>query len=650
LLVNGKMYPTASGWKLRMLTHSHLTCARRRSGRATRLVEEVEDEYQVCRQSKLAPPEEGKLTCPQGCDTISWRNDWLSAAVKTFVVGGRNSKVGDEFVPVKQRGAELLRNPALNKGTAFTPWERTAFGLTGLLPPAVSNLEDQMQRVIENFRAETTPLDKYIYLRLLQDRNETLFHAALMRYLPEMTPIVYTPTVAEAVRKFSSIFRRSRGLYITPENIDHADEMLSSAPAGEVAIIVCTDNEGILGIGDQGVGGIGIPIGKLALYVAAGGFHPTSCLPISLDVGTDNKELLADPLYIGLRKRRLGDEEYAEFIEAFVGAVRRQCPQAVLQWEDLSRQRAFESLERYRNLLPSFNDDIQGTAAVVHAALLGALKIAGRNLSDETICIVGAGAAGVGVASGLIAALEAEGLAPEQARSHVYTFDSRGLIVSDRPDLPQYKQRIAVAPELVRGWDPTPQQTTLLEIVNHLRPGILIGLSGKPGAFGRDAVRAMAAYCDRPIIFPLSNPSDNVEAHPHDVAKWSEGGAIVASGSPFEPLQYRGRSIEFSQVNNVYVFPGIGVGAYLSGARRITDAMLTAAAQAAHQTVSDDQLAAGHVLPTLGHLRTVAAQVAAAVMRAAVAEGVATKPLPDDVVGHIADWQYRPCYRPYRPV
>jgi len=558
--------------------------------------------------------------------------------------------VDDEFVPVKLRGVELLRDPALNKGTAFTPWEREALGLTGLLPPAVSDLEDQLQRVIESFRAHTTPLDKYIYLRLLQDRNETLFHAALMRHLPEMTPIVYTPTVAEAVRRFSRIFRTSRGLYITPENIDHADEMLRAAPAGEAAIIVCTDNEGILGIGDQGVGGIGIPIGKLALYVAAGGFHPTSCLPISLDVGTDNQELLADPLYIGLRRRRLGDEQYAEFIEAFVGAVRRQCPRAVLQWEDLSRQRAFESLESYRNLLPSFNDDIQGTAAVVHAALLGALKVAGRSLSDETICIVGAGAAGVGVASGLIAALEAEKLTPEEARAHVYTFDSKGLIVSDRPDLPSYKRRIAVSAELVRGWDATPQQTSLLEIVNHLRPGILIGLSGNPGAFGREAVEAMAGYCERPIIFPLSNPSDNVEAHPHEVVRWSKGRAIVATGSPFEPLEYAGRRVEFTQVNNVYVFPGIGAGAYLSGARRITDTMLTAAAQAAHQAVRDEELAAGHVLPTLERLRAVAVQVAVAVMRAAVAEGVATETLPDDVAGYVADWQYQPRYRPYRPV
>jgi malate dehydrogenase (oxaloacetate-decarboxylating) len=550
---------------------------------------------------------------------------------------------------VAARGAELLRNPSLNKGSAFTLEEREALGLTGLLPPHVSTLEDQMDRVVENFRAEPTPLEKYIYLRALQDRNETLFHAVLMRHLDEMAPIVYTPTVAEAVQRFSHIFRSSRGLYVTPENVDAIDNMLHAAGGEDVGIIVCTDNEGILGIGDQGVGGIGIPIGKLALYVAAGGFDPTACLPISLDVGTDNEELLSDPLYIGRRLRRLGDEEYAAFIDAFVNGVRRQCPRAVLQWEDFSRDRAFANLDRYRAVHPSFNDDIQGTAAVVHAAILGALRIANRELADETICIVGAGAAGVGVAMGLIAALVAEGLSQAEANARVHCFDTRGLICSDRTNLPPYKRRIATDPAMVRSWDGTPEATTPLEVIEHARPGILLGLSGTPGSISRGLVEAMTAQCELPIIFALSNPSANVDAHPHDLVRWSNGRAIVATGSPFEPLEYEGQTFRFSQANNVYVFPGIGVGAHLCQATQITDAMLVAAGAAVHEAVEDEDLAQGLVLPPLRELRSVAVKVAAAVMRAAAADGVARKELPAEPEAGIAEWQYVPAYRQYVP-
>jgi malate dehydrogenase (oxaloacetate-decarboxylating) len=557
--------------------------------------------------------------------------------------------VQENSIPVTQRGVELLRNPTLNKGSAFTLVEREQLGLSGLLPPAVTTLESQMLRVIENFRSEKSALDKYIYLRLLQDRNETLFHAVLLRYMAEMIPIVYTPTVAEAVRHFSHIFRSSRGLYISPDNINHADEILRSTPEGEVAIIVVTDNEGILGIGDQGVGGIAIPIGKLALYVAAGGFQPASCLPISLDVGTGNEQLLDDPLYIGLRKPRLKDDRYEDFIHQFVSAVKRQCPRAVLQWEDLSRARAFDTLLRYRDELPSFNDDIQGTAAVVQAALISALHIAGRDLTDETICILGAGAAGVGVAAGLIAALQTRGMSAQEARNRVFTFDSQGLIVADRADLPEYKRQVAVEPELIREWDYTPQRTTLLEVIQHLRPGSLIGLSGHPGAFDQRTIEAMGTYQQRPIIFPLSNPSANVEAHPHDVVRWTEGRAIIATGSPFEPLEYEGRLIHFSQVNNVYVFPGLGAGAYLSRARTISDAMLVAAARAVHGALDDGDIEAGRLLPHLARLRETAAQVAAAVMQAAIAEGIAATDIASASSRSVANWQYQPRYRPYVP-
>ncbi|MBM3473513.1 MAG: NAD-dependent malic enzyme [Armatimonadetes bacterium] len=552
-----------------------------------------------------------------------------------------------DAIPVRERGSALLRNPILNKGSAFTEEERAALGLSGLLPPHVSTLDEQVVRVLENLRAEPTPLDKYIYLRAVQDRNETLFHAVLTNNLDELAPIVYTPTVAEGVRRFSHIFRTSRGLYITPGNIDRIDEILANGAAGDVGVIVCTDNEGILGIGDQGVGGIAIPIGKLALYVAAGGFAPTSCLPISLDVGTENEELLRDPLYIGLRRHRLNDEEYAAFIEAFVAGVRRQCPRAVLQWEDFSRERAYANLDRYRDALPSFNDDIQGTAAVVHAALLGALKLAGRRLTDETICIVGAGDAGVGVASGLIAAMAAEGLLPQEARARVHVFDTRGLVVSDRPNLPAYKRRIATEPEVVRGWGLALEQLSLAEVVQATRPGVLLGLSGSPGAIPREVVEQMAMHCDRPIIFALSNPSANVDAHPHDLVRWTGGRGIIATGSPFEPLAYEGRTVTFSQANNVYVFPGIGAGAHLSGTRCISDAMLVAAASAVHEMLTPADLQAGRLLPPLTDLRSVAVHVAAAVMRAATTEGLATHPLPDDPEGFVEEWQYVPKYRRY---
>jgi len=330
-----------------------------------------------------------------------------------------------------------------------------------------------------------------------------------------------------------------------------------------------------------------------------------------------------------------------------VAGVRRQCPRAVLQWEDFSRERAYANLDRYRDVLPSFNDDIQGTAAVVHAALLGALKLAGRRLAKERICIVGAGDAGVGVASGLIAAMAAEGLSPDEARARVHVLDTRGLVVSDRPNLPAYKRRIATEPEVVRGWDRTPEQTTLAEVVEATRPGVVLGLSGSPGALPREIVEQMTAYCERPIVFALSNPSANVDAHPHDLVRWTDGRAIVATGSPFEPLAYEGRTVTFSQANNVYVFPGIGAGAHLSGARCISDAMLVAAASAVHDMLTPADLQAGRILPPLTDLRSVAVRVAAAVMRAATTEGLATHPLPDDPEGFVEEWQYVPKYRRY---
>lgn len=551
---------------------------------------------------------------------------------------------------VTERGNALLRDPMLNKGAAFTVEERRALGLLGLLPPGVSTLEQQMARVLENFRNEPTPLDRYIYLRSLQDRNETLFHAVLIAHLEEMAPIVYTPTVGEAVQRFSHIFRSARGVYVTPDTVGEIDTIIANAQGGDAGIIVCTDNEGILGIGDQGVGGIGISIGKLALYVAAGGFPPSACLPICLDVGTDNPELLADPMYIGLRRPRLGDAEYEDFIAAFVEGVRHNCPCAVLQWEDFSRERAWENLERYRDVLPSFNDDIQGTAAVVHAALLGALRLAERPLAEERIAVVGAGAAGVGVAAALIVALQAAGRSFQEASAQVLVFDRCGLVLTNRPDLPGYKRRIAHEPGVVEAWGLDPAGDLSLErVLAVARPGTIIGLSGHPGALTEAMVRELADYHRRPIVFLLSNPSERVDAHPHDVVRWTDGRAIIAVGSPFEPMEHGGRIHYFSQCNNFYVFPGIGAGAHLSHAGAISDGMLLAAAQAVNEALTDDDLAQGLVLPAARKLREVGALVAARVLGAAHDEGLACAPLPTDPLRYVCDWRYEARYPRYVP-
>jgi malate dehydrogenase (oxaloacetate-decarboxylating) len=540
-------------------------------------------------------------------------------------------------------GPALLNSARLNKGSAFSEQERIAFGLEGLLPHHVSTLEEQKARVLANFRAEATPLSKYMYLRALQDRNETLFYAALLENLPEMMPIVYTPTVAQAVEEFSHIFESARGLYITPEDINRMELVFANAPCEQVAVAVCTDNEGILGIGDQGTGGMAIPIGKLALYVAAGGFRPEHCLPICLDVGTENQRLLDDPLYLGLKAPRLRGAEYHAFIDAFVRGFKAACPEAVLQWEDFSRDIAFDNMMRYRDELPSFNDDIQGTAAVTAAALMGAARLAQRPFRDEVICLVGAGCAGIGVAQGIVTALVEEGLSPEEAQTRVLVFDSKGLLVDDRTDLPGYKRLMAVPAAHVAGW----KGRSLHEVIEQVRPTALVGLTGHPGAIDASLAQLMAKVCERPAIFPMSNPTANAEAVPADLLQWTDGRAIIATGSPFAPVQ-RGNMIhEFSQANNVYIFPGVGFGAYVCGARAITATMLAAAARRLHSLTEPEDYARGLVLPPVQDLRAVSSQVGAAVCDAAAREGLAKTPVAGDVVAALSDRMYVPQYLRY---
>ena len=548
-----------------------------------------------------------------------------------------------DTIRVAQRGATLLHDSRLNKGAAFTHEERIALGLEGLLPHHVSTLREQVERALENLRRKASPIEQYIYLRSLQDRNETLFYAALVENLAELMPIVYTPTVAQAVEEFSHIFRSARGLYITPEDVGRMAEVFGNAPTENVAVIVCTDNEGILGIGDQGTGGMAIPIGKLALYVAAAGFRPEQCLPVCLDVGTENEDLLNDPLYLGVKEHRLRGREYDDFIGAFVEGVKRCAPQAVLQWEDFSRDKAFDNLVRYRSELTSFNDDIQGTAGVTVAALMGAAKLADRQFVDETICIVGAGGAGVGVALGIIAALQTEGLTPDEANERVYVLDSRGLLTDDRDDLPDYKRQVATKASEVAGWS----GRSLYDIIANARPTALVGLTGHPGAIDQQAAEMMAQVNSRPAIFPMSNPTSRAEACPADLLEWTDGRAIIATGSPFAPVDYQGRAREFSQANNVYIFPGVGLGAYASQARIITDGMFAAAARRLSELVEDADFEQGLILPPVQDLRAIAAGVGAAVVQAAAGDGVAETPIEDHLAATLREGMYVPQYARY---
>ena len=561
------------------------------------------------------------------------------------------SLCGDQDpLAVQERGWRILIDPRLNKGSAFTAQERDDLRIEGLLPAHIATLEEQIVRVHGAFLAQGDRLNQYIYLRSLQDRNETLFHAALLAHLEDYMPVIYTPTVARAVEQFSHIFGSSRGVYVSPDNIHEIDAILGNAPCHGVAIIVATDNEGILGIGDQGVGGMGIPIGKLSLYSAAGGICPARTLPVCLDVGTDNHSLLDDPLYLGFCAPRLADDQYYPFLDQFVQAVKAHFPHAILQWEDFSRDRAFEVLHRYAGEVPSFNDDIQGTAAMVHAATLGALKLTGGRYRDQVFAVLGAGAAGAGIAQATAAALVDDGLTPDEAWNRIYVLDSRGLVLGDRPGLDEYKRALARDPEDVAGWGPQSDQITPHDVIAKAKPTVLYGLSGHPGTIDEGMVRAMSAYCARPIIFPMSNLTEKCEAVPADLLQWSDGRAIIATGSPFEPVSHGGRAFGFSQANNVAVFPGVGLGALFCQASAVTAEMLFAAGEALHAMTEAADYEAGLVLPPNRDLRDTAVQVAAAVAETAWKQGVARADRPaGDLRQALRNTMYVPRYRQLVP-
>ena len=557
---------------------------------------------------------------------------------------------GEEYIAVAERGDWLLRDPLVNKGTAFTADERRALHLDGLLPPVVTIIEQQLKRVYENYTMKTTSLERYIHLTSLQDRNETLFYRLLVDHIDEMMPVVYTPVVGEACQQFSHIYRRPRGLYISYDQRDRIDEILRTHPRAP-AVIVVTDGERILGLGDQGIGGMGIPTGKLSLYTACAGIPPSLTLPITLDVGTDNQTRLNDPLYVGLRHTRIRGPAYQDFVDRFVDAVMRVFPDTVLQWEDFLKGNAITQLERFRDRLCTFNDDIQGTASVVVAGVYGGLRISGGRMRDQRIVLGGAGASAQGIAGLLCSALREEGLSEEEARLRIATVDSRGLVTRARRDLEDFKSLYARPTDEVTGYTcADTSHVTLEETIFNFKPTILIGTSGTPGLFTESVVRAMAAVQARPLVFPLSNPTSRAECSAEQAIHWSDGRAIVATGSPFAPVEHGGRRYRIGQGNNAFIFPGVGLGLWVGRVRRVTNAMFLDAARALAGLVSDADIAEGAVYPPLTRIRDCSLAVACAVIRRAVVEGHADPHALDELEGRVRRAMWQPTYLPVRYV
>jgi malate dehydrogenase (oxaloacetate-decarboxylating) len=557
-------------------------------------------------------------------------------------------RVAEVVPPRIPRGMDLLDTPLLNKGTAFTEQERTQFGLHGLLPPHVETLEEQVVRAYEAYERKDDDLERHIYLRALQDNNEVLFYRLLLEHIEEMTPIVYTPTVALACQQFSHIYRRPRGMFVSYPQRDSMLQLLRNRPNPAVDVIVVTDGERILGIGDQGVGGLGIPIGKLSLYTLIGGIRPERTLPIVLDVGTNNTERLSDPEYLGWRHERITGDDYFAFIEQFVEAVKEELPETCLQWEDFANPHARPILERYRDQLLTFNDDIQGTAAVTLGAILSAIKVTGKNLKDQHIVMLGAGAAAIGVADGFREAMKEEGLTEQEARSRVWLINSKGVLHSGRKDLTSEQMVYAQLEDRVAAWPRTSKGNVgLADVIGQIDATILIGLSTVGGAFVETIVREMGRKVERPIIFPLSNPTIKSEATAEDLIAWTDGSALVATGSPFAPVIHRRGTIPIGQCNNVYVFPAIGLGVVASRARRVTDSMLLAAARALAANSPALKDPCGCLLPPLTDLRRVAAEIAVAVGIAAQKDGVAPQVDQDELRQQVMATQWAPEYPIY---
>lgn len=557
---------------------------------------------------------------------------------------------GEQYYEVYLRGQQLLTDPLLNKGSHFSIEERASLGLTGLLPHGVSSLEEEVARSLDSYRRKPDDLERYLFLLGLLNRNETLFYKLLTENLIEMLPIVYTPTVGQACLLLSRIMRRARGVYIHPDNIAAIDTIFANVPLPEVQLIVVTDGERILGLGDLGADGMGIPVGKVSLYVAAGGLHPACCLPVCLDVGTNNDRLLADPLYLGFRRRRLEGEDYDRFVERFVLGVKRNFPNALIQWEDFAKHKAFRLLERYRERIPSFNDDIQGTGATALAALLTASRIKGKPLAAERVLIVGFGQAGVGTAQAITTYLRHQGLSFEEARRVIWPVDVQGLLCEDDPALEPWQRPFARRRGEIAGWKlKDPQKVSLEDVVLNVKPTILVGVTAQPRLFSGKLLQNVAKEEARPVILALSNPTSKSECTPEEALAATSGKALVATGSPFPPVSLEERTVETSQCNNLYVFPGVGLGTLVAKTPKVTDEMFLAASEALSAMVSTQEQERGLLLPPLTSVRQVAWQVAVAVAKKARDQGFGRLLEDREIEDVVSRAQWEPRFVPYRP-
>lgn len=549
---------------------------------------------------------------------------------------------------VPYAGPTLLEMPLLNKGSAFDADERVTFNLIGLLPHTVETIEEQVERAYRQFTTCNTAMDKHIYLRSIQDDNETLFFRLLEEHLEEMLPIIYTPTVGQACQQFSSIYRNHRGIFVSYPDRHRIDDIIRSVTKDNVKVIVVTDGERILGLGDQGIGGMGIPIGKLSLYSACGGISPAYTLPMVLDVGTNNEELLNDPMYMGWRHERIGAAEYAEFVDLFVQAVKRRWPNVLLQFEDFAQNNAQPLLSRYRDELCCFNDDIQGTAAVCVGSLFAACKAKKERVSDQTIAFVGAGSAGCGIAEQIVGAMMDEGLSEAQARAQIFMIGRHGLILDSATGLPDFKQRLAQPASVMAAWDVNDSEGPVLPVIENAKPTVLIGVSGQGGIFTQDIIERMHQHCAHPFVMPLSNPTSKVEATPEDILQWTQGDALVATGSPFPPVEVNGEQYAIAQCNNAYIFPGVGLGVVAARATRVTENMLMASSRALAEASPLAVEGEGALLPSLDRVREVSRSIAFAVAKQAQQDGVALSSSDEVVWDSVERNFWYPRYRQYR--